>query len=76
MALPPHLGTHPWLGEFYGTVKHSVRQIYVGYLGWFEGDPWALDPLPPIERAHRYVNLMGGREAVMDAAQSAIAERD
>jgi alkyl sulfatase BDS1-like metallo-beta-lactamase superfamily hydrolase len=69
--LPAHLANHPWLGEFYGTVKHSVRQIYVGYLGWFEGDPTALDPLPRVEEAKRYVELMGGREAVFKAAKKA-----
>ena len=67
--LPAHLANHPWLGEFYGTVKHSVRQIYVGYLGWFEGDPTALDPLPRAEESRRYVELMGGREAVFKAAK-------
>ena len=51
--LPAHLANHPWLGEFYGTVRHSVRQIYVGYLGWFEGDPTALDPLPRAEESKR-----------------------
>ena len=60
VALPPHLAEHPWLGEYYGTVKHSVRQIYVGYLGWFQADPWELDPMPYMERAKRYVKLMGG----------------
>ena len=69
--LPAHLASHPWLGEFYGTVKHSVRQIYAGYLGWFEGDPTFLDPLPRVERAKRYVELMGGRDAVVKAAREA-----
>lgn len=69
--LPAHLANHPWLGEFYGTVKHSVRQIYVGNLGWFAGDPTALDPLPRAEEAKRYVELMGGREAVFKAAKKA-----
>lgn len=69
--LPAHLANHPWLGEFYGTVKHSVRQIYVGYLGWFEGDPTALDPLPRAAESQRYVELMGGREAVFKAAKKA-----
>ncbi len=67
--LPAHLAQHPWLGEFYGTVRHSVRQIYVGYLGWFEGDPTALDPLPRAEESKRYVELMGGREAIFKAAK-------
>jgi linear primary-alkylsulfatase len=67
--LPPHLANHPWLGEFYGTVKHSVREIYVGYLGWFEGDPTFLDPLPRVERASHYVEQMGGRDHILESAQ-------
>ena len=67
--LPAHLANHAWLGEFYGTIRHSVRQIYVGYLGWFEGDPTALDPLPRAEESKRYVELMGGREAIFKAAK-------
>lgn len=69
--LPAHLANHPWLGEFYGTVKHSVREIYVGYLGWFEGDPTFLDPLPRGERAARYVEQMGGHDRVLESALGA-----
>jgi alkyl sulfatase BDS1-like metallo-beta-lactamase superfamily hydrolase len=71
-ALPPHLAAHPWVGEFYGTLKHSVRNVYGGYLGWFQGDPTTLDPLPPVERARRYVERMGGRDAVVRAARDAL----
>jgi alkyl sulfatase BDS1-like metallo-beta-lactamase superfamily hydrolase len=66
-ALPPHLARHAWLGEYYGTVKHSVRQVFSGLLGWFDGDPATLDPLPPQARAERWVALAGGREAVLQA---------
>lgn len=76
VKLPAQLVGHPWLGEFYGTVKHSVRQIYFGYLGWFEGDPTFLDPLPRTERAARYVALMGGRDTVLKAAQDALGRGD
>ena len=72
VELPPHLADHPWLNEFYGTVKHAVRNIYGGYLGWFQGDPWALEPLPYLERAQRYVDMMGGRDAVVTAARDAL----
>ncbi len=72
VKLPPHLAEHPWLGEYYGTVKHVVRNIYGGYLGWFQADPWALDPLPYMERAKRYVELMGGRDAVVATARKAM----
>jgi alkyl sulfatase BDS1-like metallo-beta-lactamase superfamily hydrolase len=73
-GLPPHLAAHPWVAEFYGTVRHSVRNVYTGYLGWFEGDPTTLDPTPPVERAKRTVALMGGRDPVLRAARNA-AER-
>ncbi len=66
-ALPPHLARHAWLGEYYGTVKHSVRQVFSGLLGWFDGDPATLDPLSPQARAQRWVALAGGREAVLQA---------
>ncbi|WP_322057722.1 alkyl sulfatase dimerization domain-containing protein [Paraburkholderia sp. J63] len=75
-ALPPHLAGHPWLGEYYGTVKHSVRQVYSGQLGWFDGDPATLDPLPRRERARRTIGLMGGTRAVLDAAQAALDAGD
>lgn len=76
VKLPAHLAEHPWLNEDYGTVKHVVRNIYGGYLGWFQADPWALDPLPYMERAKRYVKLMGGRDAVMKAAKMAIEDKE
>ncbi len=76
VVLPPHLAEHPWLGEYYGTVKHVVRNIYNGYLGWFQADPWALDPLPYMERAERYVELMGGRDAVVQASRKAIDDSE
>jgi alkyl sulfatase BDS1-like metallo-beta-lactamase superfamily hydrolase len=74
--LPPRLRDHPWLGEFYGTVKQIVRQVYHNYFGWFEGDPNFLDPLPRPERSARYVAAMGGRDAVVAIATRASQEGD
>src|SRR5690606_2039286 len=77
VQLPPHLaGYTPYLREYYGTVKHSVRQIYQGYLGWFQGDPVDLDPISPVEKAKRLVELMGGREKVLLAAGDAYLKGD
>lgn len=75
-ALPPHLAQHAWLGEYYGTVKHSVRQVYTGQLGWFDGDPASLDPLPRAERTRRMVEMMGGVQAVRAAARIALGDSD
>lgn len=74
--LPPRLRNHPWLGEFYGTVEQTVRQIYDNYFGWFEGDPTFIDPLPRRERSARYVAAMGGRDAVVATATKAYADHD
>ncbi|HWQ35371.1 MAG TPA: alkyl sulfatase dimerization domain-containing protein [Blastocatellia bacterium] len=72
VKFPPHLANFkPYLREYYGTVKHSVRQIYQGYLGWFEGDPVELDPVPRAESARRHVALMGGRDRVLAEARKA-----
>ncbi|HEU5425200.1 MAG TPA: alkyl sulfatase dimerization domain-containing protein [Nitrolancea sp.] len=74
--LPPRLREHPWLGEFYGTVKQTVPQIYANYYGWFEGDPTFIDRLPRREQAARYVAAMGGRDPVVAVAEHAYAEGD
>ncbi|MDI2129275.1 alkyl sulfatase dimerization domain-containing protein [Yinghuangia seranimata] len=72
VELPAHLAEFkPYAREYYGTVKHTVRQIFFGYLGWFGGDPVDLDPLPRAEAARRTVALMGGRERVLGAAREA-----
>ena len=71
VKLPPHLAEHPWLGDFYGGVAHSVRQIYYGELGWFLGDPTFLAPTRPLQASERYVRMMGGRDAVFAAAVEA-----
>jgi alkyl sulfatase BDS1-like metallo-beta-lactamase superfamily hydrolase len=61
-----------YLTFFYGSVPQAVREIYFGYLGWFEGDPVALDPLPPAEGAQRMIALMGGAAKVTAEAKSSL----
>ncbi len=72
-AKPPEI-TDPrdYLTFFYGSVPQAVREVYFGYLGWFEGDPVALDPLPPVENAKRTVALMGGAAKVVAEADAAL----
>jgi len=76
VKLPPHLAAHPWLGDFYGGVPHSVRQIYSGELGWFQGDPTFLAPTKPLEASKRYVKIMGGHSNVLKVAKEAASKGD
>jgi alkyl sulfatase BDS1-like metallo-beta-lactamase superfamily hydrolase len=73
VKLPKHLAEHPWLGEHYGTVAHAVRQIYVGYIGFYEADPWQLEPMAYNQRAKAFVEIMGGRDNIIKTAEAAIA---
>ena len=77
VQLPPHLANfRPWLREFYGTVRHSIPNIYQGNIGWFEGDPVTLKPTPRVEYAGRLMTLMGGRDKVLAEARKAYANGD
>lgn len=70
--LPPHLAEHPWLQPFYGNVAWSVRSVFDGYLGWFDGNPSTLQPLPESERAGHMAELAGGEEALLERAREAL----
>ena len=65
VELPDELERHWAVRGYYGTVNHNVKATYVKYLGWFDGNPANLHPLPPEEAATRYVEFMGGADAVL-----------
>ena len=46
VKLAPIYQDKEYLGEYYGTVEWSVKSIYNGYVGWFDGDPVKLLPHP------------------------------
>ena len=76
VVMPERFRDHPWLGEYYGSYRHSIPAIYAGYLGWYKGDPVMLDTAPRAERAARYIDLMGGRERILTKAREAHASGD
>jgi len=73
VGLPAHLRAQPAVEELYGQVDWSVRAIYDGELGWFDGRAETLYPLAPADEASRTVALMGGPEAVRKAVAEAQA---
>lgn len=76
IQLPEKWREIPYLQEYYGTVAWSIRGIYAGYVGWFDGNPTHIDRLPEKERAEKMVIQMGGVEAVIHAIQEALAQKD
>jgi alkyl sulfatase BDS1-like metallo-beta-lactamase superfamily hydrolase len=61
---------------YYGTLRQNAKAVYQDYLGWYDGNPAHLDPLPPEAAATRYVDYMGGADAVLDKARRSFAEGD
>jgi alkyl sulfatase BDS1-like metallo-beta-lactamase superfamily hydrolase len=76
IKLPDPLANKDDLREFYGVVEWSVRAIYSGYLGWFDGNPTNLFPLSPAEEAKRMVELIGSEKRLIKEAEKALASED
>jgi alkyl sulfatase BDS1-like metallo-beta-lactamase superfamily hydrolase len=53
---------------YYGTVSHNVKAVYQHYLGFFDGNPATLHPLPPQAAGQKYVEFMGGAENLLAKA--------
>ena len=70
IQLPPHLESAWHAHGYYGSVSHNVKAIYQRYMGWFDGNPTSLWEHPPQAAATRYVDVIGGQQAVLDKARS------
>ncbi len=76
IALPDALGHEFSNRGYYGSVHHNARAVYVKYLGFFDGNPATLYPLPPTQAGERYLDYMGGADAVVEKAQRSFDEGD
>ena len=59
---------------YYGHIRHNVKAIYQKYLGWYDANPVHLDPLPPVESGKKYVEYMGGADAILERARKDFAK--
>jgi alkyl sulfatase BDS1-like metallo-beta-lactamase superfamily hydrolase len=73
---PPGLETTAHVRGYYGTLSHNAKAVYQRYLGWFDANPAHLHPLPPEDAARRYVEFMGGIDAVLEKVQASIDAGD
>jgi len=69
IKLPPELERNWATRGYYGTLKHNARAVYQRYMGWYDGNPANLDNLPPEASAKRFVEYMGGENAVLKRAK-------
>jgi alkyl sulfatase BDS1-like metallo-beta-lactamase superfamily hydrolase len=64
-----------WHGRgYYGHIRHNVKAIYQKYLGWYDANPVNLDSLPPVEAGKKYVEYMGGADAILARALADFAK--
>jgi alkyl sulfatase BDS1-like metallo-beta-lactamase superfamily hydrolase len=61
------------VGESYGKLTWSIRGIYEGYGGWFDGNPSTMYELPASAAYPDVVKLAGGVDAVAARAQELAA---
>lgn len=71
LQLPDSLQSYLNNRGYYGTLSHNIKAVYQFYLGWFDAHPSNLDNLPPVDAAKRYVELAGGIDKIIAAAQKA-----
>ncbi len=76
IRLPRSLAGEWYNRDFYGTVNFNVKAVYQRYLGWFDANPAHLHPLPPEDASRKYVEFMGGPEAVLSKARESLKKGD
>jgi alkyl sulfatase BDS1-like metallo-beta-lactamase superfamily hydrolase len=69
IKLPDSLAKGWDVRDYYGTLSFNVRAVYQKYLGFYDGNPANLNPLPPVEAGKKYVEYMGGPQAVIERAK-------
>lgn len=55
---------------YYGTVSHNSKAQYQLYFGYFDGNPANLNPLNPTAEGKKFVEYVGGADAVIEKAQA------
>ncbi len=70
IELPAELFRAWYNRGYYGTINHNVKAIYQRYLGFFDGNPATLHPLPPEDAGKKYVEFMGGADALLAKARA------
>ena len=76
LELPVSLAQTFHTRGYYGTLRHNSRAVYQFYFGWYDANPAHLNPHPASVTANRYVEAMGGTDAVLQRAKKAFDDGD
>ena len=76
LALPPEFLAESHTRGYYGHLVHNVKAVYQRYLSWYDGNPARLHPHPPVEAGTRYVEFMGGANALLIKARASFDAGD
>lgn len=74
--LPGSLDQKWYTRGYYGSLSFNTRAVYQRYMGFYDGNPANLNPLPPVDAAKRSVEAMGGAASVLEKMRSAMASAD
>lgn len=72
--LPEKWKKIPYLQEYYGTIAWSIRGIYAGYVGWFDGNPTHIGSMPLKKRAEKIIDLLGSAQLISKEIKKALSE--
>ena len=76
MKLPKSLDQDWSTRDYYGSLNHDSKAVYQRYIGWYDSNPANLYPWPPEELGKRYVEAIGGEDAVIQKAKAAFDKGD
>ncbi|MCP5426522.1 MAG: MBL fold metallo-hydrolase [Gammaproteobacteria bacterium] len=76
LQLPEELQSEWGLRGYYGTTNHNVKAAIDKQFGWYNGNPATLHPLPRVDAAKKYVEYMGGADAIVKRAKTDYANGD
>jgi alkyl sulfatase BDS1-like metallo-beta-lactamase superfamily hydrolase len=69
LRMPPGLDRDWSTRGYYGALSQDSKAVYQRYVGWYDGNPANLNSLPRVEGARKYLEYMGGADAVIARAR-------
>ncbi len=76
LELPEEFLANSHTRGYYGDLVHNVKAVYQRYLSWYDGNPARLNPHPPVDAGKRYVEFMGGADALLGKARESFNQGD